>query len=242
MSHALNINLPPVNSVINSETQENKPSLSPTLKFQTEREDHASDTPSQQKLEGSDTMRGNTPNTDKSTSSTSDIQIKPITVRITKDRDIRELDLAAKSFGKTLEHWAELRGKAEGRDGAEIRAFLAQHGYRQSHGVDTRTNILRYLSAQLNITGNQLNNKLQEQRVVGYIVGIFGPGILVFLPKGFGYNLTVANALNLLLSEEILDHPTSDTKDPPSATSPGNDSPLSIRNNVVEVKNQFLQD
>lgn len=79
--------------------------------------------------------------------------------------------------------FAQLRAIAVGPKSKQLRSFLAEQGFTQSRGVDIRTCILRYLSHELDIPLGRLNNTLQAQLGIYYIVQVFGPGVLVLLPR-----------------------------------------------------------
>jgi hypothetical protein len=77
----------------------------------------------------------------------------------------------------------QLREKAAGPQGDELRAFLASKGFSTSVGRDIRSCILKYLSQELGIISGQLNNTLQAYQAIFQLAQQFGKGILVLLPK-----------------------------------------------------------
>jgi hypothetical protein len=78
----------------------------------------------------------------------------------------------------------QLREKAAGPKGDELRAFLAVQGFSTSVGRDVRSCILKYLARELDITSSQLSNTLQAYQPFFLLAQQFGRGILVLLPKG----------------------------------------------------------
>jgi hypothetical protein len=83
--------------------------------------------------------------------------------------------------------WQALRDIASGDECSKLRQFLVSQGFEQSVGVDIRSCILRYLSRELDVSRNSLNNHLQNQSGIYYLVQEFGKGILVLLPKVAAY-------------------------------------------------------
>jgi hypothetical protein len=83
--------------------------------------------------------------------------------------------------------FSQLREKASGPQGKELRDFLAAQGFSTSVGRDIRSCILKYLSRELGISSGQLNNTLQAYQGVFLLAQQFGNGILVLLPKGAPY-------------------------------------------------------
>lgn len=80
--------------------------------------------------------------------------------------------------------FSQLREKASGPKGDELRTFLAVQGFSTSIGRDIRSCILKYLARELDISSGQLSNTLQAYQGVFLLAQQFGKGILVLLPKG----------------------------------------------------------
>lgn len=78
----------------------------------------------------------------------------------------------------------QLREKASGPKGNELRAFLAVQGFSTAVGRDVRSCILKYLARELGISSSQLSNTLQAYQGIFLLAQQFGKGILVLLPKG----------------------------------------------------------
>jgi hypothetical protein len=78
----------------------------------------------------------------------------------------------------------QLREKASGPHGGELRAFLAAQGFSTSIGRDVRSCILKYLARELDISSSQLSNTLQAYQGIFLMAQQFGKGILILLPKG----------------------------------------------------------
>ncbi len=78
----------------------------------------------------------------------------------------------------------QLREKASGPKGDELRAFLAAQGFSTSVGRDVRSCILKYFARELDISSGQLSNTLQAYQGIFLLAQQFGKGILVLLPKG----------------------------------------------------------
>lgn len=78
----------------------------------------------------------------------------------------------------------QLREKASGPKGDELRAFLEAQGFPTSIGRDVRSCILKYLAQELNVSSSQLSNTLQAYQGIFLLAQQFGRGILVLLPKG----------------------------------------------------------
>jgi hypothetical protein len=78
----------------------------------------------------------------------------------------------------------QLRTKASGPEGDDLRKFLAAQGFSTSIGRDVRSCILKYFARELDISSGQLSNTLQTYQGIFLLAQRFGKGILVLLPKG----------------------------------------------------------
>lgn len=81
--------------------------------------------------------------------------------------------------------FVNLKEKAAGEDGEELRAFLEAQGLATQQGRGVQTCILMYLTRVLQRRDkDELSTQLQRYQGVYLLAKQFGKGILVLLPKG----------------------------------------------------------